>query len=171
MHKKTPITIQIFLHNYLRNIQQQDIIHIFFLKRLKGHYFIFLFLFSGGTKQTNNQLGTPRKKSELPDVKLKIPRKRPKLCDENIIIWEKRERRRRKKNLELQDVIEIQMYLHFYTFFSMVENKLPFFTFYLKNLFFKPFPQTKWLILALFNVQSICFFPLLYAFTLKYVML
>ncbi len=55
MHKKTPITIQIFLHNSLRNIQQQDIIHIFFLKRLKGHYFLFSFyLVVEQNKQTTN---------------------------------------------------------------------------------------------------------------------
>ncbi len=57
MHKKTPITIKIFFHNSLRNIQQQDIniIHIFFLKRLKGHYFLFSFyLVVEQNKQTTN---------------------------------------------------------------------------------------------------------------------
>lgn len=78
MHKKTPITIQIFLHNSLRNVQQKDknIIQHFLSQKIKKSQLYFFFLFSGGTKQTNKQLGTPRKKTELRDVNSKFQENR-----------------------------------------------------------------------------------------------
>lgn len=75
MHKKkTPITIQIFLHNSLRNVQQKDknIIQHFLSQKIKKSQLYFFFLFSGGTKQTTQN---SKKKDRITRCKLKIPGK------------------------------------------------------------------------------------------------